>query len=110
MNMFYGGQVGVICSGSYALAEVKDRAPNLNYGLFLFPHPAGKGGPSSFIGGDLIGIPKDSKHPDEAWDFIQYALSSAIQVDVWAKDGMPPVRESLTKNKLRRRTALLRVL
>jgi len=98
MNMFYGEQVGVICSGSYTLAEVKDRAPNLNYGVFLFPHPAGKGAPSSFIGGDVIGIPMASKHPKEAWDFITYALSPAIQVDVWAKAGMPPVRETLTKN------------
>ena len=98
MNMFYGEQVAVQCSGSYMLAEVKDRAPNLNYGLFLFPHPEGKGAVSSFIGGDLIGIPKQSKYPKEAWDFIQYALSPAIQVDVWAKNGMPPVRQSLTKN------------
>ena len=98
MNMFYGEQVGVMCSGSYALAEVIDRAPTLNYGVFLFPHPKGKGGPSSFIGGDVIGIPTQSKHHDEAWDFIKYALSSSIQVDVWAKIGMPPVRESLTKN------------
>ena len=99
MNMFYGGQVGVACSGSYTLAEVKDRAPNLNYGVFLFPHPEGKGSSSSFIGGDVIGIPVASKHPEEAWDFIQYALTEPIQVDVWAKSGMPPVRESLTKNK-----------
>ncbi len=98
MNMFYGEQVGVMCSGSYALAEILDRAPNLDYGVFLFPHPEGKGSPSSFIGGDVIGIPKQSKHYEEAWDFIKYALSSSIQVDVWAKIGMPPVRESLTKN------------
>lgn len=99
MNMFYGEQVGVMCSGSYALAEVLDRAPNLNYGVFLFPHPEGKGSPSSFIGGDVIGIPTQSKHHEESWDFIKYALSSAIQVDVWAKIGMPPVRETLTKNE-----------
>jgi multiple sugar transport system substrate-binding protein len=98
MNQFYDGQVGVMCSGSYTLAEVIDRAPNLNYGVFLFPHPEGKGEASSFIGGDVIGIPTQSKHPEEAWDFIKYALSPAIQVDTWAKIGMPPVRESLTKN------------
>jgi len=98
MNMFYAEQVSVMCSGSYTLAEVIDRAPNLNYGVFLFPHPEGKGSPSSFIGGDVIGIPVQSKHYNESWDFIKYALSSAIQVDVWAKTGMPPVRESLVKN------------
>lgn len=98
MNQFYAEQVGVMCSGSYTLAEVIGKAPNLNYGVFLFPHPQGKGSPSSFIGGDVIGIPTQSKHYDESWDFIKYALSSSIQVDVWAKIGMPPVRESLTKN------------
>lgn len=99
MNGFYNGSVCMICNGSFGLIEVKERAPEMNYGVILFPHPSGKGGPSSFIGGDLIGIPKGSKHPDEAWDFIQYCLSEKVQVEIWAKNGMPPVRLSMAQNK-----------
>jgi multiple sugar transport system substrate-binding protein len=99
MNMFANGQAAMICTGSYSIEEFKQRAPNLDYGVFLFPHPAGKGGPSSFIGGDLIGIPKASKHPSEAWDFILYCLSEDVQVEIWARNGMPPVRLSMAKNK-----------
>ena len=99
MNDFYSGRAAVVCSGSYTLEEVKSKAADLNYGVFLFPHPEGKGGPTSFIGGDVIGIPTGSQHPEEAWDFIQYALSEPVQVDVWAQNGLPPVRESMTKNK-----------
>ncbi len=99
MNGFYNGEICLICCSSYAIGEVKDRAPNLNYGVVLFPHPKGKGDPSSFIGGDLIGIPKGSKHPEEAWDFIQYCMTEKVQVDIWAQNGMPPVRLSMAKNK-----------
>ena len=99
MNMFYDGQACMICTGSYAIAEAQERAPDLDFGMFLFPHPVGKGGPSSFIGGDLIGIPKDSKHPEAAWDFILYTMSEEIQVEIWAKAGMPPVRTSMGHNK-----------
>jgi len=98
-NMFYGGQAVMIPSGSYAIAECQERAPNIHMGTFLFPHPVGKGGPSSFIGGDVIGIPKDSKHPEEAWDFIMYCMSNDVQVETWAKNGMPPVRMSMAQNK-----------
>jgi multiple sugar transport system substrate-binding protein len=99
MQAFYSGQAAVICSGSYVVNEVKEKAPDLDYGLMLFPHPTGQGDVSSFIGGDVIGIPAKSKHPEEAWDFIQYALSEKVQVEIWAKSGLPPVRQSLAKNK-----------
>lgn len=99
MNMFYGGQVAMIATGSYAMEEVKDRAPDLNYGVCLFPHPEGKGAPTAFIGGDLIGIPKASTHAAEAWEFILYALSPEVQIEIWAQNGLPPVRLSLAENK-----------
>jgi multiple sugar transport system substrate-binding protein len=98
MNAFYAGQAAVVCSGSYVVEQIVEKAPNLDYGLMLFPHPASGGDATSFIGGDVIGIPAGSKHPEEAWGFIQYALSKDIQVDVWAKSGLPPVRSSLEKN------------
>ncbi len=98
MNDLLAGRVAVVCTGSYAINEIKTKAPDTDYGVMLFPSPNGDN-PSSFIGGDMIGIPVQGKHPAEAWDFIQFALSSNVQVDIWAKNGMPSVRESLRQNE-----------
>ncbi|MEQ1769247.1 MAG: ABC transporter substrate-binding protein [Devosia sp.] len=98
MNDLLAGRVAVVCTGSYAINEIKTKAADKNFGVMLFPSPKGDN-PSSFIGGDMIGIPVQGKHPDEAWDFIQFALGQSVQVDIWAKNGMPSVRESLRENE-----------
>ena len=98
MNDLLAGRVAVVCTGSYAINEIKTKAPDTDYGVMLFPSPKGDN-PSSFIGGDMIGIPAQGKHPDEAWDFIEFALGESVQVDIWAKNGMPSVREGLRQNE-----------
>jgi multiple sugar transport system substrate-binding protein len=98
MNDLLAGRVAVVCTGSYAINEIKTKAPDTDYGVMLFPSPNGDN-PSSFIGGDMIGIPAQGKHPDEAWDFIEFALGESVQVDIWAKNGMPSVREGLRQNE-----------
>jgi multiple sugar transport system substrate-binding protein len=97
MNDLESGHVAIVCTGSYAINEIKTKAPNINFGTMLFPSPKGDN-PSSFIGGDMIGIPAQGHHPDEAWEFIQFALSQGVQVDIWSKNGMPSVRESMREN------------
>ena len=40
---------------------------------------------ASFIGGDLVVIPKGSKRVDDAVDFMKFLLSDEVQVEVYAK-------------------------
>ena len=50
------------------------RAPELNYGTALFPaaddHPDLYG--SQRVGGTIVGIPKGSKYPDQAWLLVKF--------------------------------------
>jgi len=57
------------------------------------------GGESTFVGGDSIGISKDAKNPDAAWNFITWMLGDHNQVEVVAKGGNVVARTDLADNK-----------
>lgn len=58
-----------------------------------------KGGQSTFIGGDDIGISRDSTKADAAWNFIAWVQSEEAQVEVVAKNGNVLTRTDLADNK-----------
>jgi len=58
-----------------------------------------KGGKATFIGGDDIGISRDSKKADAAWNFIAWIQSDEAQVEVVAKNGNVLTRTDLANNK-----------
>jgi len=58
-----------------------------------------KGGQSTFVGGDSIGISKDSKVPDAAWNFLAWLVGDEAQVEVVAKGGNVVARTDLASNK-----------
>ena len=57
------------------------------------------GSQSTFIGGDGIGITSNSKHADQAWNFLAWTLSDYAQVEIVAKNLGIPVRSDLANNK-----------
>ena len=58
-----------------------------------------KGGQSTFVGGDDIGISRDSKKADAAWNFVSWVQSDDAQVNVVAKNGNVLTRTDLATNK-----------
>jgi multiple sugar transport system substrate-binding protein len=61
--------------------------------------PGPKGGASTFVGGDGIGISKDSKKASQAWNFLNWMMSEDAQVGVLAKDNDVVSRSDLAKNE-----------
>lgn len=57
------------------------------------------GGTSTFVGGDDIGISRDSTKADAAWNFIAWVQSEEAQVEVVAKNGNVLTRTDLADNK-----------
>jgi multiple sugar transport system substrate-binding protein len=57
------------------------------------------GGQSTFIGGDSIGISKDSESVDQAWNFLSWMLDEEAQVEVVAKGGNAVARSDLADNQ-----------
>jgi multiple sugar transport system substrate-binding protein len=60
--------------------------------------PGVNGGASTFVGGDGIGISKDSKKSDQAWNFLNWMMSEKAQVEVLAKDNDVVSRSDLADN------------
>jgi len=56
-------------------------------------------GESTFVGGDSIGVSKDSKNVDQAWNFLAWMLGDEAQVEVVAKQGNVVARTDLANNK-----------
>ena len=57
------------------------------------------GGQSTFVGGDAIGISRDSKVTDQAWNFISWLENDDAQVEVVAKGGNVVARTDLAANQ-----------
>jgi multiple sugar transport system substrate-binding protein len=58
-----------------------------------------EGGASTFVGGDGIGISKDSKKSAQAWNFLNWMMSEEAQVGVLAKNKDVVSRGDLSSNE-----------
>ncbi len=83
INTFFDRQGRHGRTGAFAIGLLKKEHPEIDFGIT--PFPGEKGGTGSFAGGDSIAIPKGSKHPDVAYQFMTWCLSDAIQTEYFAK-------------------------
>jgi multiple sugar transport system substrate-binding protein len=97
LNAFLGGNIGMAGSGAFSISVLKNDHPEIDFGLTFLPGK--EGGRSSFAGGDSIAIPAGAAHVEEAFEFIQWALSDEVQLDQYAAQGQLPVRIDLAENE-----------
>jgi multiple sugar transport system substrate-binding protein len=93
---FNAGKIGILPTGSFNFGALKDAT--FDWGVAGLPAPDGNA-TSTFVGGDVVGISKNSKHVSQAWDFLKWVLGDKAQVDVIAKSGNLPSRVDLAENK-----------
>ena len=61
--------------------------------------PGPNGGDSTFVGGDGIGVSKDSKKAAQSWNFLSWLMSEDAQVEVLAKNSDVVSRSDLAENE-----------
>ncbi|MBB5802695.1 multiple sugar transport system substrate-binding protein [Saccharothrix ecbatanensis] len=105
-QLFGEGKIGIQPMGATALQGMKE-GPGLQIGVAPIPGP--KGGRSSFVGGDVLGISSNSTKAAAAWDFISWTLSEDAQVEVLAKNKNITVRSDLADNKYAKQDHRLRI-
>lgn len=81
---FGSGKVGMMGTGNFNIKLARDQNPNMHFGISLLPGMT-EGSAASFIGGDLVVVPKGSKRVDDAVDFMKFILSDDVQVEGYAK-------------------------
>ena len=64
--------------GEWRVAMIEDYAPDLNYGTAPYPTPDGQEDQYGIgrVGGTIVGIPRGSAHPAEAWLLVQYLATN----------------------------------
>ena len=96
--VFETGKIGMQGSGGFAIASLKKNHPEIDFGIAFLPGVK-EGEASSFVGGDVIAIPKGSKHADIALQFIKWQLTDDAQLNGLAKNLVLPSRTDLADNE-----------
>ena len=95
---FGAGNLGMMGTGNFNITLARDQNPNIKFGISLLPGIE-PGKYASFIGGDLVVIPKGSTRVDDAVDFMKFLLSDEIQVEGYAKLLNLTTRSDMTDNQ-----------
>lgn len=94
-TMFKNGQVAMATFGRWLAPSLKS-IQNFHWGVALLPK--GKVNRNSFVSGSGYTIFAGTKHPKEAWDFVNWLSSAKIQEEMAVKIGFGvPSRLSVEK-------------
>jgi multiple sugar transport system substrate-binding protein len=95
---FGSGKVGMMGTGNFNITLARQQNPSMNFGIGLLPGMAPNSS-ASFIGGDLVVIPKGSTRVDDSVNFMKFLLSDDVQVEVYAKALNLTTRSDMADNK-----------
>lgn len=75
-NPFYSGKVAMMAEGEWQVTFIPKYAPNLDWGVAPLPTPEGV--EPMVMGWPCVVdcIPRGSRHPEEAWQFIKWFYSA----------------------------------
>ncbi len=97
---FGSGKLGMMGTGNFNITLARDqmKGHEFEFGISLLP---GKdpGSSASFIGGDLVVVPKGSDKVDDAVAFMKFILSDNEQVEGYAKLLNLTTRSDMADNK-----------
>lgn len=85
---FANGKIGVMPYSNTSTTALFDAEKDGGFEVGVAPIPGTKEGKTStFLGGDAMGISKDSKHVAQAWNFLYWLMQSDAQKEVFADQG-----------------------
>ena len=85
---FANGNIGVMPYPNTSSTALFEAEKDGGFEVGVTPIPGTKKGKTStFLGGDAMGISKDSKHVAQAWNFLYWLMQSDAQKEVFADQG-----------------------
>lgn len=91
---FFVGKVAMWQTGEWALEHIRRYAPNLEWGWFPLPAPPGGRPNTTGANGSVFVIPLATKHPREAWEFLDWMTQPrAVSQFCQAITNLPPLKE-----------------
>ncbi|MFY9427417.1 MAG: ABC transporter substrate-binding protein [Caldicoprobacterales bacterium] len=75
MNPFIAGQLSMMITGNWTIAQIEQYNPDLNYGISYIPTPDGENF-TTYVGGRALIIPKGVKDVEASWEFVKWMCTS----------------------------------
>jgi multiple sugar transport system substrate-binding protein len=89
-NLFKQGKVGMMITAPFLASQIKEEAPDLEYGVA--PIPAGPGGDRGTYGvTDSIIMFQNSENQEAAWKFLDFLFQPAQRIEFTKNEGFLPV-------------------
>src|SRR4051795_3239683 len=104
-NAFERGKLAMNMDGEFRTAFLADEHPELDYGTAPMPvadsHPELYG--AGYVTGNIIGIPKNAKNKDAAWQLVKYLTTDdhALALLSNGLKNVPTTTASLKSNELK---------
>lgn len=77
-NLFANDKAGMYMTGIYDVAPIKQANANAEMGVAMVPANKDR---KTILGGWAVGITSESKHPEEAWKFIEFITQPDISAE-----------------------------
>jgi len=103
INDFAAGRAAMYLNGTWLPNEIRGVAPNLRWGSFAFPaiDPMGDGPEANNFGSQSFGINRDTRFPDEAFQFVVWMTTGEWDVALAQESiGIPVAYDSRWPNQL----------
>ncbi|HEY4553094.1 MAG TPA: ABC transporter substrate-binding protein [Bacillaceae bacterium] len=104
-NPFFNGKLAMFANTPTFYTQIRDYAPDLNFGVAPLPEREKGSGHLSWGGGFVAEIPEGSKHPEEAWEFIKYLTDVEAQ-EYWAVKNFDNVANKEAADKAAKNTEM----
>ncbi len=98
LDSFIQGKVAYMFSYAYNLPIIKSRAPKLNFGVAKLPQISGNK-EINFANYWVEVVSKKTTHPNEAWDFVQFAAGAEMAKKYLDKTKKPTALRSLIQKQ-----------
>jgi len=100
LDAFIRGQTAFFFGYSHNIPTIKAQAPKLNFGIGSLPQIEGVLTEMTYANYNVETVFKNTQHPNEAWDFVQYAASQSEAPKYLTKASKPTALRNLIGTQL----------
>lgn len=100
VDAFAQGKLAMMLSYSYMLPTIKDKAPNLNWGVVAVPQVDNSGLKVNFANYWAEGVSKTSLKQEVAWDFLNFISQKDVLAKYYETVKAPSARKDLLSTQI----------